>query len=233
MPKLYDSELKITVPPVQIVDGSGNQITSFGGGTQYTEGDTDSTITGTSVMWEDTSDTLRAASVAKPLPVQISDGTSTLSLTAGVSVTPTNPTTTSSAYASGDVIGSALSFTNVVPANGGLGRIETLIIRDYMNTPQNAALELWLFDSAPSGIASDNAAWNVSDADLPKVVAVLTSGPYYAGSVNAVSFRTGISSVFKCGSSSRDLTGYLVSRGTPTYGADATSLGVTIVVIPE
>lgn len=54
---------------VAIVDGSGNQITSFGGGTQYTEGDTDTTITGTAMMWEDTSDTLRAVSAAKPLPV--------------------------------------------------------------------------------------------------------------------------------------------------------------------
>jgi hypothetical protein len=57
---------------VSIIDGSGNQITSFGGGTQYTEGDTDSTITGTAMMWEDTSDTLRAVSAAKPLPVSVS-----------------------------------------------------------------------------------------------------------------------------------------------------------------
>lgn len=54
---------------VAIVDGSGNQITSFGGGTQYTEGDTDASVTGTAVMWEDTSDTMRVASAAKPLPV--------------------------------------------------------------------------------------------------------------------------------------------------------------------
>jgi hypothetical protein len=54
---------------VSIVDGSGNQITSFGGGTQYTEGDTDATITGTAMLWEDSSDTLRAASATKPLPV--------------------------------------------------------------------------------------------------------------------------------------------------------------------
>ena len=233
MPKVYDAETKERTRPVHIVDANGNQITSFGSGTQYTEGDVDTTITGTAVMWEDTSDTLRAASIAKPLPVQITDGSNTLSLTSGVSVTPSNPTTTASAYASGDVVGSAITFTNVVPANGGLGRIETLIVRDYMNTPQNAALELWLFDSAPSGIASDNAAWNVSDADLPKVVAVIPTGPYYAGSVNGISVRTGISSVFKCGSSSRDLTGYLVSRGTPTYGADSSSIGVTLVVIPE
>lgn len=42
--------------------------------TQYTEGDTDSTITGTAAMWEDTSDTLRTASAAKPFPVNIITG---------------------------------------------------------------------------------------------------------------------------------------------------------------
>lgn len=60
---------------VSICDGSGNQITSFGGGTQYTEGDTDASITGTALMWEDAGNTLVAASAAKPLPVDIQDST--------------------------------------------------------------------------------------------------------------------------------------------------------------
>lgn len=63
-----------------IVDGNGDQITSFGGGVQYTEGDTDSSITGTAVMWEDAGNTLAAVSVAKPLPTQLSDGTRTVSV---------------------------------------------------------------------------------------------------------------------------------------------------------
>lgn len=61
---------------VAIVDGSGNHVTSFGGGTQYAEGTTAATITGTAMMWEDTSDTLRAVSAAKPLPVNIVSGSS-------------------------------------------------------------------------------------------------------------------------------------------------------------
>lgn len=57
-----------TAVSVQIVDGSGNQIASFGGGTQYTEGATDATITGTAMLMEGAADTL--------LPVQgtVSDG---------------------------------------------------------------------------------------------------------------------------------------------------------------
>jgi hypothetical protein len=59
---------------VAIVDGSGTHITSFGGGTQYTEGDTDASITGTAMLWEDTSNTLRPASASTPLPVAIISG---------------------------------------------------------------------------------------------------------------------------------------------------------------
>jgi hypothetical protein len=59
---------------VAITDTSGNVIETFGagGGTQYTEGDTDTTITGTAVVFEaDTStSTLRAVSATYPLPVE-------------------------------------------------------------------------------------------------------------------------------------------------------------------
>lgn len=46
---------------VAITDGNGDQITSFGGGTQYTEGDTDATITGTAMMMEGAGNALVAA----------------------------------------------------------------------------------------------------------------------------------------------------------------------------
>ena len=57
---------------VAVVDGSGNQITSFSAsGTQYTEGDVDSSITGQAFLWEDTGDTLRTVSATTPLPVTV------------------------------------------------------------------------------------------------------------------------------------------------------------------
>lgn len=59
-----------------IVDANGDQITSFGGGTQYTEGDTDASITGTAVMVEDAANTLRPVpgDATKGMKVQITDG---------------------------------------------------------------------------------------------------------------------------------------------------------------
>jgi hypothetical protein len=53
-------------------------LSGAGSGTQYTEGDTDASITGTAMLWEDTGDTLRAVSAAKPLPVSDAGGSLTV-----------------------------------------------------------------------------------------------------------------------------------------------------------
>jgi len=45
----------------QIVNSTGSFVDSFGGGTQYTEGNTDASITGTAMMFEGAADTLVAA----------------------------------------------------------------------------------------------------------------------------------------------------------------------------
>ena len=59
--------------PTAIVDSNGSQITNFGGGVQYTEGDVDTTITGNVIMWEDTSNTIVSTSNVKPLPVNVTN----------------------------------------------------------------------------------------------------------------------------------------------------------------
>jgi hypothetical protein len=57
-------------PVVIASDQSALPVTgSFG--TQYTEGDTDATITGTAILWEDSGNTLRTVTAGKPLPVDI------------------------------------------------------------------------------------------------------------------------------------------------------------------
>lgn len=58
----------LNICKVGIYDGAGAQITTFGGGVQYTEGDVDVSITGTAMMWEDAGNTLAPVSAAKPLP---------------------------------------------------------------------------------------------------------------------------------------------------------------------
>jgi hypothetical protein len=67
---------------VTLYDSSGNEL-SVGGGTQYTEGDTDASITGTAILWEDTSNTLRAVSASKPLPIGDAGGSLTVDAPVG------------------------------------------------------------------------------------------------------------------------------------------------------
>ena len=72
---------------VAIVDGSGNQITSFGGGTQYTEGDTDATLTGTIAMAEGPSNTATPIQVDTNGHLIIHSGTESIALPDGASNT--------------------------------------------------------------------------------------------------------------------------------------------------
>lgn len=58
---------------VTLVDENGTAV-SVGGGTQYADGATQANPTGNVALWLDTSDVLRAASAAKPLPVAIISG---------------------------------------------------------------------------------------------------------------------------------------------------------------
>ena len=57
-------------------------VTGGGGGTEYTEGATDASITGSAILWEDAADTLVTVSSAKPLPVSASIDTTGLATSA-------------------------------------------------------------------------------------------------------------------------------------------------------
>ena len=59
---------------------------------EYTEGDTDATITGVAILWEDASNTLRAVSTAKPLPVLAVETQTRVSTTVAVSASQTGAT---------------------------------------------------------------------------------------------------------------------------------------------
>lgn len=97
---------------VAIVDGAGDQITSFGGGTQYTEADTDATIVGTVAMWEDTGDTLRAPSAANPFPVEVIAGA-----TSGTEYTDDTDVHATGTTAGGIIMAAATPTDTAVDAN--------------------------------------------------------------------------------------------------------------------
>lgn len=100
-----------------------------GAGTQYTEADTDASITGTAILWEDTSDTLRAVSAAKPLPVSDAGGALTVdgSVTANAG---TNLNTSTLALEAGG---------NLAAAATSLGNLDNAVDGNYLNVNLNVA----------------------------------------------------------------------------------------------
>ena len=134
-------------------------------------------------------------------------------LVVALSATPT--ITSGTAYASGDAVGSTMTFTSAARASGGSILVASATLADA--SKQNAAIDLVLFDSAPTA-ATNDAAWAPSAADLAKVVGVVPFTAYTTGSSTSITVvnNVGLEAVM---SGSANLYGQLVVRATPTYGA--------------
>lgn len=140
------------------------------------------------------------------------------------------PTTDTNIYASGDLIGGKLTFTNALRPWVGTGYLTGLRISD--KNKQAADLELVIFDQDPTGTTfTDNAAFNPVAADIPKIIAVVALGSTsrFAYSVTGVDYVGNLVIPLRALNSSSQpagtLYGALVSRGTPTY---TTSSALTI-----
>lgn len=156
--------------------------------------------------------------------------TATLPFMNVVAVTPTVDT---SIYASGDLIGTKLTFSNALSAATGSGVILGAIISDAAAQAQD--LELVIFGANPSATTfTDQAELDIDDTDLAKVQAVISfdSTTRFAYADHGVKYKSNIALPVKAtssGASGRHLYGALVSRGTPTFEA-ANDVTVTLLV---
>jgi uncharacterized membrane protein len=141
-----------------------------------------------------------------------------------VSLTPTIDT---NAYADGDALGGKLTFADAVidGANSGLIVAATLID----DAKQNAPIDVFLFaaDFTPT---ADNAAWNVSAADLEKCIGVISIGAsdYRSGANRSVASVTALALPIALAPPATSLFAQMVSRATPTYGASDVTLKLHI-----
>lgn len=138
-----------------------------------------------------------------------------------VSVTPTVDT---SIYASGDVIGGLMTFSNAVGYQSTTGIVTSATVSDKNSTASD--LELWVFSSNPSASTfTDQAAFTIADADITKVISVISLGSTsrFDAANNGVKYLGSISCPVS--TTSKTLYAVLVSRGTPTF---ATSSDVTV-----
>jgi len=130
------------------------------------------------------------------------------------------------AYGSGDVIGDKSPIeVELVRGDWESGILHSVVVHDL--SKQSAALDVVVFDSRPSATTfTDNAALDIADADLPKVIGVVsvTATDYAAFNDNSVATKTAISLPIKNNSGTTKCWVAFVSRGTPTYVADELSV---------
>ena len=122
------------------------------------------------------------------------------------------PTVTAGAYTANDVVGGLLTF-------GGLrnGTLQAITICD--NATQAVNYLLVLFESAPTDI-SDNATFDIADADLDKIIyqdSLTSASERQAFTDNSYHYLYGLS--VPLWSAGGTVYGFLITTGTPTYAA--------------
>lgn len=136
------------------------------------------------------------------------------------------------AYSSGDFIGSLTRIPDAVLDSSGVCLLQSLVVVD--KALQSVALDLWFFDNAVTIASADNAAFDLTDAELAAYgigSITLAAGDYKASSSNSMATlralnlvlqsKVGVSNnkLLPAGASPRDLYFALVSRATPTYAS--------------
>jgi hypothetical protein len=205
--------------PVSVVSGATS-------GTEYTEGATDTTITGQVVMWEDAGDTIRAVSVTKPMPVTVATGSVPLAAgefhvgqVGGATAAVTPPITVSTAiYAAGDVIGGRLTLTNAVRITSGTG-----ILQDISMTTADAealACRILIFDSQPATNPTDNNAFTWGSGDRARLLGVVdvASGDWITVAGTGICHKQQIGMVIAA-NGSLNLFAFIVATATPQFTA--------------
>ena len=131
------------------------------------------------------------------------------------------------AYTAGDLMGTKLTFADVIQADYGGGEITSVTVVDLAK--QLTAMDLLLFDELSTGTAwatGDNAALDVADADALNCIGKISigTGDYSSLNDNAIATKSTSLPFYVRG---RNLYGLLVTRGTPTF-ADTDDLTVKI-----
>lgn len=141
-------------------------------------------------------------------------------------ITPTI-STTGTTYASGDCVGGVFKLPNSVTSNNGTAILKSILIKDSTN--QSVNLTILLFNSLPTGMtAIDNSTFAYGALSFPLEIAkinVSTSDYETIDSKSTADIDT-MSKVLQS-LNSEDLYGVIITTGTPTYGANSTSLSIT------
>lgn len=122
-----------------------------------------------------------------------------------------------------------MTFSDLIRSQDGYAVLSSLFLLD--KAKQSAALELFLFRASPTIASADNAALDITDAEMEKCIGVIAipAANYFtsaAGSSICVvqNINLNINAL-----NGKDIFALLVSKATPTYGAaNALSLSLSV-----
>lgn len=143
-----------------------------------------------------------------------------------ISVQSSGLTIATTAYTAGDQVGAQFTFANAARASGGSGTIVGAVLISAADTI--GAYDLAIFDSSVS-LASDNAAFAVSDSDALKLVSLVQWGTAVDLGNNRACFAYNLAIPYVC-SGGTSLYGGLINRFGHTWFAAATDLQVILYV---
>jgi hypothetical protein len=131
------------------------------------------------------------------------------------------PSTT--AYTAKDQFGTKLTFKNAVPNDIGGGVIKSAKLVDTSMMQKRTKLLLFNQDLAVTSATGDNAALNIADADLSKLIGVVdfSTGTFTAIKDNAVAVVSNLNIGFDLPTDNK-IYGVLETFGTGTYGSGET-----------
>lgn len=141
------------------------------------------------------------------------------------SVTSGGLTTATTSYTAGDQMGTQFTVANAGRANGGSGYITGVTL---VSAADNiGAVDVVFFDSSVT-LASDNAAFAITDADALKFIGLVQlAGAYDIGN-NRVAQAYNLAVPYKCAAASTSIYAALITRSGHTFFGAVTDLQLNV-----
>jgi len=161
-------------------------------------------------------------SSAAPAPIVLTAGETHVGEVGGkTTLVEVQPTISTSAYTANDQIGGLQTLTSILRVNAGSGVLQSIQITD--KSKNSSALTIFFFDESPTVASSDNAALDISDAEMDDkclgFVNIETSDWSTINSGNSICSKDNIGKVLKTGASSTSLYAVVAIRSASTYAS--------------
>lgn len=144
-----------------------------------------------------------------------------------------SPAITPAAYAAGDQVGVAVELPNALDASGDTGTILSCVVLD--KNAQAKGLSVLLFNSQPTVASADNAAVNITDAEMAAKYLgriVVEDADYSTTAASADATKIGIGLLVQAAAGTNSLWALVQMKSAATY-ASATDLVIKLGIVQD